>query len=94
MGLLTVTPPATPPVILPTLPMPRAAVYVGKHYETLRGLVRDGVFSRIIQSTAKKRPHVNLLVVELDAFRVGGVEAVRRLRSQPAKRAVKTVAGA
>lgn len=49
-------------------------------YETLRRLARDGVFTIGKFSAATKRPPVFLRVAELDAWKKGGVAAVKKVR--------------
>lgn len=55
----------------------------GIAYHLLRQLVGEGVFTRGRFSLAEKRPPIYLRVEELDAWKRGGIDAVRELRAAP-----------
>ncbi len=57
-----------------------ASARYGIPYPSLRKLVADGVFTRGQFGTATRRPPIFLRVVELDAWKSGGVAAARRLK--------------
>lgn len=69
------------------LPLAAAAERIGKHYETVRQLAKAGVFTVATFGRGTKRPHVSLRVDELDAYKAGGIEGLRKLQDRRAKRA-------
>lgn len=60
---------------------PEAVERYGIGYVMLRQLVSDGTFTRGRFSSAQQRPPIYLRIDELDAWKRGGVDAVRELRS-------------
>lgn len=78
----------TPPTQVsrqPWLPMSAAVARYGISYWVLHRLVRGGVFTRGIFSAAEKRPPIFLNVKELDAWKAGGIEAVRKVQARARK---------
>ena len=71
------------------LPLASAAERAGLPYETLRRLAKTGVFTRKALSKAEKRPPVFLHADELDAWKRGGVEALRKVQDARGKRPAK-----
>lgn len=69
------------------VPLRKGAKRIGESYESLRRLARAGVFTRGCFSVATKRPPVYLRIDELDAYRLGGIEAVRRVQAENARHA-------
>lgn len=62
-----------------------AAIAYGLKYETLRRLVKDGVFTRgRFTSQSADTPPVFVKIAELDAWKSGGVDAVIALRNRVA----------
>lgn len=62
-----------------------AAERYGLKYETLRRLVKDDVFTRgRFTSASADTPPIYVKIAELDAWRSGGVDAVKSLREAPA----------
>lgn len=63
------------------LALPDAAKLCGLTYESLRRLVKDGVFTRgrFTSAVAAKTP-IYLKVSELETFKAGGVDAVLAMR--------------
>lgn len=64
---------------------PEAVERYGIAYVLLRNLVANGVFTRGRFSLAEKRPPIYLRIDELDAWKRGGIDAVRELRAAPQK---------
>jgi hypothetical protein len=63
----------------------QAAKHLGMDYATVRTLANAGVFTKGQFSASEKRPPIYLRVVELDAFRSGGVPAVVPLKAEYAR---------
>ncbi|HYH69414.1 MAG TPA: hypothetical protein VD866_32265 [Urbifossiella sp.] len=68
------------------LPLAAAAERIGKPYETVRRLAKEGVFTKGTFGGGAKRPHVSLRVDELDAYKRGGIEELRRLQDRRSKK--------
>lgn len=71
------------------LPLSVAAQRAGESYEVMRRLAHKGVFTRAIFSAAKKKPPIFLSTKELDAWKAGGVDAVRKVQARAKKRSAK-----
>ncbi|HYH65061.1 MAG TPA: hypothetical protein VD866_10235 [Urbifossiella sp.] len=67
------------------VPLRKGAKRIGESYESLRRLARAGVFTRGRFSVATKRPPVYLRTDELDAWRRGGLDEVRRVQNANAR---------
>lgn len=61
--------------------MSEASERYGVSYMTLRKMVRDEVFTKGQFSTAASQPPVYLRIVELDAWKRGGIAAVAPLKA-------------
>jgi hypothetical protein len=74
------------------LPLHASAERVGIPYETIRQLAKAGVFTVTTFSAGKTRPPIFLSVAELDAWKRGGLQALRELQAvaKPAKRPSRT----
>lgn len=62
------------------LPLAAAAERLGVDYESARVMVHEGVFTRGRFTSEKRGAPIYLRIEELDAWRVGGVDAVRRVQ--------------
>lgn len=71
------------------LPLRAAAERIGAHYEVVRRLAKIGVFTRAAFSAATKKPPIFLDIRELDAWKAGGIDAVRKLQDRREKRTAK-----
>lgn len=66
--------------------MKHAAREYGVRYETLRQMVKGGVFTATTFSAAKEQPRVYLMRSELELWKAGGVAAVMEARRKQPKR--------
>lgn len=63
----------------------QAAKHLGLDYATVRTLANAGVFTKGQFSVSEVRPPIYLRIVELDAFKLGGVPAVVPLKAEYAR---------
>jgi hypothetical protein len=71
------------------LPLAAAVREYGLSRWVLYRLVEGGVLTRGSFSPAVKQPPIFLSAKELDAYRAGGVDAVRRVKARAKKRRAK-----